>query len=99
MAAWRVRRPLKAAPVSDYEVMIDGFTARCYVVQWQRQRQPEIYEGLHLALNRAAALFREYGPELEIEIHINRIKPPTSLLYSSNQLHKWNRNSQVGTPG
>ncbi len=41
------------------------------------------------ALQKAAELFDQYGPEAEIEIYLNELSG-AAVLYSRNWLRKWN---------
>jgi hypothetical protein len=60
---------------------------------------PEAYQKHHQALQRAGELFDKYGEHLEIEIHLNRLDPPPSILYNSKWLQEWNRKGQQPVPG
>lgn len=91
----------KLDPPPDYEALIDGIPAGCYVVQWivEGKPVPVVYQKHYLATERAGKLFDEYGPDLEIEIHLNRVSPPSSLLYSGARLRKWNKEGRPRIQG
>jgi len=98
-------RPVKSGkkmdPPPDYEVKIEGVPAERYIVQWFVEERPlaEAYQKHHYALERAGRLFDEYGPNLEIEIHLNRVRPPPSLLYNAVWLRKWDRSGRPPVQG
>ncbi len=95
-------RGAKLDPPPDYEATTpDGVKAEAYIVRWTVENEPmvELYQKHHQALGRAGELFDKNGPQLEIEIHLNRLDPPPSILYNSHWLHECNRRGQQPVRG
>ena len=69
---------------------IGGEKVERFIVNWIVETKPmaEAYQKQYLTLERAGKLFDEYGPELEIEIHLNRLNPPPSVLFDARWLRE-----------
>jgi hypothetical protein len=49
------------------------------------------YSTQYDALQKASELFDEYGPSLEIELHLSRLSPPPAILFNTQWMRNWNR--------
>jgi hypothetical protein len=47
------------------------------------------YSTQYDALQKASELFDEYGPGLEIELHLNRLSLPPSILFNTQWMRDW----------
>ena len=61
-----------------------------FIVRWTvDEPMCQTFPGERLALKKARELFKKYGQDLEVAIHLNRVGPPPSLLYNSKRLRRW----------
>jgi len=49
------------------------------------------YSTQHDAFQKAGEPFDEHGPDLEIELHSNRLSPSPSILFNTQWMRNWNR--------
>ena len=88
VAQERLTSVCAAATLARESEMSDRF-----ILKWVVKDDPlsKPYSTQHDALQKARELFDEHGPDLEIELHLNRLSPPPSILFNTQWMRNWNR--------
>ena len=64
-----------------------------YILKWviESETFAAPYITQREAFLKAGELFDEHGPDLEIELHLNRLSPPPTVLFNARWMRDWNK--------
>jgi hypothetical protein len=89
----QMRTPRPGRKIDHTQDGVEPVAAERFIVHWiiDGQAMSEAYQQQYDALARVGQLFDKYGTELHVEVHLNRVSPPPSLLYNVEWLRNWNK--------